>query len=88
MPADAASDLARGDGPAIAMRVADHKATASFDNLPGAREYRAAQSELVSQGRFREAIEMDIADIRSKFGSAYDEGISTMIDYAKSIGRW
>ena len=88
MPADAASDLSRSNGPAIAMRAADHKNTASFDNLPGAREYRAAQADLISKGRFREAIEMDIADIRAKFGSKYDDGIAEMVDYAKQTGRW
>lgn len=88
MPADAASDLSRSNGPAIAMRATDHKNTASFDNLPGAREYRAAQADLISKGRFREAIEMDIADIRAKFGSTYDDGIAEMVDYAKRIGRW
>jgi len=74
MPADSASDLARGDGPAIAMRVADHKNTRSFDNLAGAKEYRAKQARLIGEGRFREAIEMDISDIRSKFGTTYDDG--------------
>jgi hypothetical protein len=76
------------NGPAIAMRRIDHEATASFDFRPGAKEYIARQAELIRQGRFREAIEMDIADIRGRFGSAYDEGIREMVAYAKSIGRW
>jgi hypothetical protein len=33
-------------------------------------------------------MEMDIADIKGKFGATYDEGIAEMIEYAKSIGRW
>ena len=88
MPADSASTLARGDGPAIAMDVKDHMRTASYDNLPGAKQYRAAQADLIARGRFKEAIEMDIADVRSKFGSKYDAPIDEMISYAKSIGKW
>ena len=88
MPAKASSDLSKGDGPAILMRREDHKLTGSYDWTKQAQAYQRKQAEHIAAGRFREAMEMDIADIRSKFGSAYDDGIKEMIEYAKSIRRW
>jgi hypothetical protein len=88
IPADSQSPLPKNDGPAIVMAPADHRKTKSYDNLAGAREYMQQQGDLISQDKFREAMEMDIADIRSKFGTKYDSAISEAIDYAKTIGKW
>ena len=76
MPADSASDVPREDGPAIEMDKEDHKKTASHGNSKEAREYRQKQKELIEQGKFREAFEMDVADIREKFGDKYDKAIA------------
>ncbi len=88
MPAKSASSLPEQDGPAIIMEADDHALTASFDQRAGSKEYRAMQQGLAGKGRFREAMEMDIADIQAKFGDKYDGAIGQAIDYAKSIGKW
>lgn len=87
IPADAASNLERGDGPAIKMEKEDHRRTASCGNSREAREYRARQAELIRQGKFREAVQMDIDDIRDKFGDKYDDAISEMMEYVDQLER-
>ena len=76
MPADSASELPRGEGPAIKMEKEDHRETASYGNSKEAQEYRQKQKELIEQGKFREAFEMDVKDIRDKFGDKYDDAIA------------
>lgn len=85
MPADNVNGLERKDGPAIKMDKEDHRETASCGNSMEAREYRAQQKELIDQGKFREAVQMDIDDIRDKFGSKYDEAISEMLKYVDKL---
>lgn len=85
MPADSASNLERNDGPAIKMEKADHRETASCGSSKEAREYRAAQKELIEQGKFREALQMDIDDIHEKFGDKYDDAIAEMLDYVDKL---
>lgn len=84
MPANSVNGLPHSQGPAIFMSKADHKLTASHGHqgLAGAK-YRARQKELVDSGRFDDAIQMDIDDIRSKFGNKYDDAILQMIDSLK-----
>ena len=62
------------------MSKADHMKTASWGRSKAAKAYRARQESLIRQGRRDDAIQMDIDDIQSKFGSKYDEGILQMID--------
>ena len=45
------------------------------------KEWRYKQAELISQGKFAEAMEMDIDETISKYGKKYDEHINEMIDY-------
>ena len=71
------------------METPDHALTKSFAGSRAAREYRARQRELVEQGRFREAVQMDIDDVRRLFGNKYDEAIRQMnvyIDYLERLG--
>jgi filamentous hemagglutinin len=77
--------ISSADGPAIKMDPADHKNTASYGRDADARAYRERQQDLLSQGKLYEAIQMDIDDIRSKFGSKYDESIRQMLEYAKGL---
>jgi len=79
MPANSINDLPENQGPAIQMDPADHAGTASHGSqgLAGAK-FRQRQQQLIQQGRFGEAIQIDIDDIRSKFGSKYDEAIKEM----------
>ena len=85
MPADSVSYLERNDGPAIKMEKVDHRQTASCGSSREAKEYRAAQKELINQGNFREALQMDIDDIHEKFGDKYDDAISEMLDYVDKL---
>lgn len=85
MPADSASYLERNDGPAIKMEKADHRQTASCGSTKEAREYQAAQKDLIEQGQFREALQMDMDDIRDKFGDKYDSAISEMLSYVDKL---
>ena len=85
MPADSASNLERNEGPAIKMEKADHRQTASCGSSREAREYQAAQKGLIDNGKFREALQMDIDDIREKFGDKYDSAISEMLDYVDKL---
>jgi filamentous hemagglutinin len=48
--------------------------------VKAAQAYRAKQDELINSGKLREAIQMDIDDIRSKFGNKYDAHIKQMLE--------
>lgn len=86
VPSDSSYDiLNRNDGPAIRMEKEDHKKTASYGNSKEAIEYRAKQKELINQGKFMEALKMDIEDIKAKFGDKYDEEIQEALDYVKEL---
>lgn len=88
MPADSTNDiLSRGDGPAIIMEKDDHRQTASCGNSKEAREYQDKQKELIEDGKFREAVEMDIDDIREKFGDKYDSEIADMEKYVDKLEK-
>ena len=87
MPADSVSPLERDDGPAIKMEKEDHRQTASCGNAREAREYRAKQKELLEQGKLRDAVQMDIDDIHSKFGDKYDDAISEMLEYVNELEK-
>ncbi len=85
MPADSASNLEREDGPAIAIEYSDHQQTASCGSSREAKEYRAAQKELIDNGDFRGALQMDIDDLHDKFGDKYDVAISQMLAYVDKL---
>ena len=82
MPAKQSSPLAVEDGPAIQMSPADHRRTASYGGRPGSSQqaYRDVQKNLIDQGRFDDAFQMDIDDVQSKFQNAYDDAILEAID--------
>ena len=71
--------------PCIEMKKEDHRKTASCGNSIEAREYRAKQKELIDKGDFRGAIQMDIDDIRGKFGDKYDAQIKEMLEYVDKL---
>ena len=85
MPAKSASEkavgLSQSDGPAIVLSKEDHAKTASFNNKRGSKEYRAKQENLIRQGKFQEAFNMDVTDIKQKFPGKYDDAISDAQKY-------
>lgn len=85
LPADSTSRLSTSDGPAIIMDKLDHALTASYDNKPGSRPFRDAQRALIEQGKFKEAMQMDINDIRFKFGNKYDKSIEEALKYLDKL---
>lgn len=85
MPAKDISPLNHNDGPAIKMEKQDHRKTASYGSSKEAKEYRRQQKELIDKGDFEGAIQMDIDDIRSKFGDKYNKAIAQMLDYVKEL---
>ena len=87
MPADSSSHLERCDGPAIVMDYDDNRQTASCGNSREAQEYRTKQQELIEQGKFREAFQMDVDDLREKFGNKYDEAISKAEKYLDQLEK-
>ena len=87
MPAKKGSHLSEGEGPAIRMEKGDHRQTASCGRSKKANAYRAKQESLIKQGKFREAVKMDIKDLRSKFGNKYDKGIGEMWKYINKLER-
>lgn len=87
MPANSASELPTDDGPCIVMDYEDHRETASCGNSRETQEYRAKQKELIEQGKFREAFQMDVDDIHEKFGDKYDEAISKAEEYIDKLEK-
>lgn len=77
-----------GCAPPIRMDPDDHRKSGSHgsgtrpDGLGGrasVEKYRYDQRQLIRQGRFREALQKDIDNIRALFGSKYDEAIEQML---------
>ena len=81
IPADGASHLAKKDGPAIKIEAGDEQQMASCGNSKEAQEYRQRQKELIGKGKFDVALQMDIDDIKKKFGDKYDDGITEVKEY-------
>jgi hypothetical protein len=87
MPANKVSPLKFDDGPGIWMEKVDHALTKSYGSSAQAKAYRAQQEALIKAGRFREAQQMDIDDIRNLFGNKYDQAIKEMVQYTESLER-
>jgi filamentous hemagglutinin len=62
------------------METADHVQTGSWGRSKAAQAYRQKQADLIAQGKIRESVQMDIDDIRSKFGNKYNDHIQEMLD--------
>ncbi|WP_223202951.1 hypothetical protein [Stenotrophomonas sp. 169] len=80
-----AAPVSSDDGPAIKMSPQDHRRTRSHGGSHEAQAYRAEQQALLRDGKLMDAVQMDVDDIRSKFGNKYDDNIKQMLDYAKTL---
>jgi hypothetical protein len=85
MPADSVSPYSKGKGPGVRMEKEDHMKTKSWGSSKKAKAYRTKQEELIKEGKFKEAQQMDIDDVQTKFGDKYDEGIKQMEEYTEEI---
>jgi hypothetical protein len=86
MPADSISPLPTNQGPDIAMEIDDHRLTASWGSSREARTYRQEQAKLIEDANFKAAQQMDIQDVRTKFGNKYDDAIQQMLEYMRRKG--
>lgn len=75
-----ANSLAMKDGPAIRMEYNDHRRFISTGRGRLSQQWRAAQAKLIAQGKFDEAMKMDIDEIRRKHGPKYNAAIKEMVD--------
>jgi filamentous hemagglutinin len=64
-----------------------HRKTASYGRGAKPDAYRKQQAELISKGDFQGAMQMDIKDIRSKFGNLYDDAIEQAVTYSRTKGQ-
>lgn len=85
IPSNESSPLETVDGPAIVMEYTDHRKTASCGNSRDAKEYRAYQKQLIDNGKFAEALQMDVDDLHEKFGTKYDVSITEAQAYMNSL---
>ncbi len=75
--------------PCVLMTSEDHRKTKSCGSSEEAKLYRAQQLELVKQGKYLDAMLMDVKDIHSiSYGGRYDEGLKKMINYATDVLGW
>ena len=57
------------------MSSDDHQQTGSWGSGRDAQRYRAEEAELLRQGKYRQAFNKSVRDIRKKFGNKYDAEI-------------
>ncbi|GMO36678.1 MAG: hypothetical protein Ta2B_16620 [Termitinemataceae bacterium] len=86
MPCDSALFVANvldhGAGSAIIMDKNDHALTASFGNTLESTEYQTKQTELLKNGKFDEAVQMDIDDLKNKgLYKKYADAVGQMLEY-------
>jgi hypothetical protein len=77
-----------GKAPAIIMDAADHAKTASFKYSKTSISHQAIQTELIKQGRFADALQMDIDDlIKNNLYQKYKPGIDQMMEHIQTLKR-
>ena len=74
------NSLTEDAGPAIRMEYDDHRNFISTGSGKASAKWRAKQAGLISQGKFDEAMKMDIDEIRRVHGTKYDAAIKEMVD--------
>ena len=75
-----------GTAPCILMTPEDHAKTSSYKNTADAIKYRANQLALIKQGKYLQALENDILDIRRQVGTKYDMAYIQARTYAMTLG--
>lgn len=91
IPANSSSPLSKYSGPSIRMDYADHRAIYSTGSSLASKAWRMRQKELIDAGDFRGAIQMDVDDIRARFGNKYDGAIAEMwmsLSQNKALRKW
>ena len=78
--------LSKNSGPSNWMETVDHRRTQSWGRSSSAMAYRSQQQVLIARNEFRVAQQMDLDDVRSKFGSLYDRGMDQALVYTADLG--
>ncbi len=91
MPAKSTYDMDYNDMPAIQMDPSDHRKTSSHAHMMGNREYRDVLENMINNGQMRDAMAIELRDIRrvaSEVGDPrkYNQAMREMLDYAYGIG--
>jgi hypothetical protein len=92
MPPKSVNGLPPDVGPTIKMERVDHLLTSSHGSRAGSPAYRSHIEDLLGQGKVREAMAIEINDVRraAMQGSGdlrkYNDGIREMLQYARGIG--
>ncbi|MFE9653200.1 DNRLRE domain-containing protein [Micromonospora sp. NPDC006431] len=81
MPPHSTTNIPFSQGPAIQMDRADHAQLWSTSGGPNSMQarYREMQRDLIARGDWRKALANDIHDVRSRFGTKYDDAINEML---------
>ncbi|MFD9124449.1 RHS repeat domain-containing protein [Kitasatospora sp. NPDC059571] len=74
------AELNPGYGPSIRMEYDDHRKFISTGRGAGPDAWRATQRSLILQGKWDEAMQKDIQEIRRVHGTKYDSAIREMVD--------
>lgn len=61
------------------MDYQDHRDFISTGSGQDSKDWRTAKAKLISQGRFDQAMKMDIDEIRTQYGTKYDNAIQQMV---------
>ena len=75
------------EGPVLRMDKEDHKDVSSTGSGGDAIMWRYRQAMLIREGKFLDAMKMDIEEIRDMFGDKYQEGIEQMLTYVEKNPR-
>jgi len=83
-----ANVLDHGSSPAIIMDEADHALTASYGNTSDSEVYQTKQMELLNEGKFDEALQMDIDNLKNLgFYEKYEGAIAQMFEYVDVLKK-
>ncbi|WP_062590476.1 DUF4150 domain-containing protein [Rhizobium sp. Leaf311] len=90
MPPKSVSPLGELPSPSMQMDKIDHRKAMSTGSSFEAQEWRELQQELISEGRYRDALAMDIRDVRRLAAEngdlrKYNEGVRELLKYYKCL---
>lgn len=75
-----------GTTPSIHMDKPDHRVMSSTGSSNKSKAYRRTQATLIAQGKFNEAMGMDIDETITKYGDKYNVHMDEMLEYADKKG--
>ncbi len=74
------------EGPCIRIEIEDHKSTRSYKKSNMLEDkYFVEQLKYLENNNIRAAVEMEISDLRNKFGSKYDDAFKEVMEYVSKL---